>query len=74
RSNGATQTLTLKQLIERREALEMAYNPNDGIEIRWGATPGSEEASSCRRKSQVAQLEKMKNVRQWFHKRLHPPT
>ena len=74
RSNGQDQSLTLAELINRREALEMAYNPNDGIEIRWGAPANSEERSSCKRQVPANQSEHMKAVRQWFHKRLHPPT
>lgn len=74
RTNGAQQTLTLQEILKRREAFEMAYNPNDGIEIRWGAPENSEERSSCRRHVPANQLEKMRSVRVWFQKRLHPPT
>ena len=74
RSNGQEKSLTLAELINRREALEMAYNPNDGVEIRWGATINSEERSSCKRQVPAGQSEHMKAFRQWFHKRLHPPT
>jgi hypothetical protein len=52
----------------------MAYNPNDGIEIRWGAPENSDESAACRRHAPSNQLEKMRSVRIWFHKRLHPPT
>jgi len=52
----------------------MAYNPNDCIEVRWGATEKSEECSACRRHVPASQLEKMRSVRKWFQKRLHPPT
>ena len=37
RSNGSEQKLTLSEILKRREAFEIAYNPNDGAEIRWGA-------------------------------------
>jgi len=52
----------------------MAYNPNDGAEIRWGAPENSDELSTCKRRVPAGQLEKMKKVRVWFQKRLHPPT
>ena len=52
----------------------MAYNPNDGIEVRWGAPEGSDEIASCRRRAPSPQIEKMRSVRTWFSKRLHPPT
>ncbi len=74
RTNGAQQKLTMGEILKRRDAFEMAYNPNDGIEIRWGAPENSEERSTCKRRVPASQLEKMKTVRAWFHKRLHPPT
>lgn len=74
RTNGVNQNLTLGEILRRKEAFEMAYNPNDGIEIRWGAPENSEERSSCKRRVPGNQLEKMKSVKVWFSKRLHPPT
>jgi len=74
RSNGSEQKLTLGEILNRKEAFEVAYNPNDGIEIRWGAPEGSEERSSCKRRVSAAQLVRMNATRPWFHKRLHPPT
>ncbi len=74
RSNGREQILTLENLLKRKAAFEMAYNPNDGIEIRWGAPENSEERSTCHRRVSAGQLEKMRQVRVWFQKRLHPPT
>ncbi len=74
RTNGQEQKLTIEDLLKRKEAFEMAYNPNDGIEIRWGAPENSEERSSCHRHVPAGQLEKMRDVRIWFRKRLHPPT
>ncbi|HZK97689.1 MAG TPA: hypothetical protein VFC67_26030 [Prolixibacteraceae bacterium] len=74
RTNGTEQKLTLAEILKRREAFEMAYNPNDGIEIRWGAPEKSEEYATCRRHVPAGQLEKMRSVRKWFQKRLHPPT
>jgi hypothetical protein len=74
RSDGSLQNLTVGELLKRRDAFEMAYNPNDGIEIRWGAPENSAEGSTCRRHCPPNQLEKMQMVRSWFIKRLHPPT
>lgn len=74
RTNGMEQKLTLSEILKRKEAFEMAYNPNDGIEIRWGAPEGSEERASCKRKVPANQLARMNAVRGWFNKRLHPPT
>jgi hypothetical protein len=74
RTNGSEQKLTLSELIRRRDAFEMAYNPNDGVEIRWGAPENSEERSTCKRHVSGYQKELMLKVRPWFQKRLHPPT
>lgn len=74
RSDGTPQVLSVADILERREALEMAYNPNDGPEIRWGAPERSAERSSCRRRAPAYQLDRMKAMRVWFQKRLHPPT
>jgi hypothetical protein len=73
-SDGRERTLTLEEILKRRDAFEMAYNPNDSIEIRWGAPEGSPEAMLSRRRAPASQVEKMRKIRVWFKKRLHPPT
>ncbi len=40
--------LRLKDVMSRETALEVAYNPNDCVEQRWGAASGGEEAATCR--------------------------
>jgi hypothetical protein len=74
RSDGKPQALTLGDVFERKEALEMGYNPNDCIETRWGAPEGSAERAACRRRAPAYQVERMKAMRVWLHKRLHPAT
>ncbi len=74
RSDGSPWTLTLEQILERSASFEMAYNPNDGPELRWGAPENSAERSTCRRYAPAVQTEKMRAARHWFSKRLHPPT
>jgi hypothetical protein len=74
RSDGSQQKLTIKEILDRRDAFEMAYNPNDGIEIRWGAPENSPERATCRRIAPQFQQKTMLSVRKWFNKRLHPPT
>ena len=74
RSDGQEQRLSISEILKRKEAFEMAYNPNDCPEIRWGAPENSVERSSCKRHVSAGQLEKMEKVRLWFRKRLHPPT
>jgi hypothetical protein len=74
RSDGSSQELTLAEILKRRAAFEMAYNPNDGIEIRWGAPENSDERATCRRQAPAYQQKTMQSVRKWFSQRLHPPT
>ncbi|MBW2736672.1 MAG: hypothetical protein JRH20_30150, partial [Deltaproteobacteria bacterium] len=70
RSDGGKQTLTLLDVIARRKALEVAYNPNDCIEIRWGAT--GKELSGCARHAPEEQRTRMTKYRSWFAKRVRP--
>ena len=72
RSNGMPHTLSLADILMRREDLEMAYNPNDGVEIRWGASEGSEEFASCQRRAPVDQRQRMESYRKWFRDRIFP--
>ena len=74
RTDGSQQVLTLAEILKRRDAFEMAYNPNDGIEIRWGAPEDSAERATCKRQAPVNQQKNMQSVRKWFIQRLHPPT
>jgi len=74
RSDGSSQELTVAEILERRDAFEMAYNPNDCIEIRWGAPENSPERSTCHRQAPPYQQKTMQSVRKWFIQRLHPPT
>ncbi len=72
RSDGSAWTLTLKDVVDREAQLEMGYNPNDCVELRWGAAPGSDEASTCKRHAPSAQRAKMSSYRNWFHDRHWP--
>lgn len=72
RSNGRDFTLSIDDVLQRAEALEMAWNPNDCVEIRWGAPPGSDEYSSCRRHAPGGQRRDMKKYRPWFTERRRP--
>jgi hypothetical protein len=73
RSDGSAWTLALKDVIDRAPALEMAYNVNDCVELRWGASDRSEEASTCRRRASSLQRAKMAEYRPWFQERRRPP-
>src|SRR6202142_768290 len=73
RSDGSAWTLALKDVLDRITALEMAYNLNDCVELRWGASDNSEEAATCKRHASMAQRAKMTKYRAWFHERRRPP-
>jgi hypothetical protein len=73
RSDGSQWTLSLQDVVDREADLEMAYNPNDCVELRWGAAAESDEASTCKRHAPAAQRAKMTGYRTWFHDR-HWPT
>jgi len=73
RSDGSAWTLALKDVIDRMPDLEMAYNVNDCVELRWGATASSTEAATCKRHAPMAQRGKMTEYRAWFHERRRPP-
>lgn len=74
RSDGTEWTLALKDVIDRTAELEMAYNVNDCVELRWGATPGSgDEAATCKRRAPEVQRTKMSEYRPWFRERRRPP-
>ncbi|MGZ9091575.1 MAG: hypothetical protein ACXW3T_08315 [Rhodoplanes sp.] len=73
RSDGSAWTLALKDVVDRAAELEMAYNLNDCVELRWGAADRSDEASTCKRRASSAQRAKMTEYRTWFHERRRPP-
>ncbi|MGH6831984.1 MAG: hypothetical protein ACRECM_03030, partial [Methyloceanibacter sp.] len=73
RTDDSQWTLTLKDVLDRIVDLEMAYNINDCVELRWGAAPESEEAATCKRRASDAQRQKMTEYRAWFSERRRPP-
>ena len=72
RSDGSPWTLSVKDVVDRAADYEMAYNPNDCVELRWGAAENSEEASTCKRHAPQAQRAKMSDYRAWFRERHWP--
>jgi hypothetical protein len=73
RTDGTPWELTMKDVIARADGLEMAYNVNDCVELRWGAPDGSEEAATCQRRAPGGQRSKMTEYREWFKDRRRPP-
>jgi hypothetical protein len=72
RSDGSAWTLTLKDVVDRAADLEMGYNLNDCVELRWGAPDKSDEASTCKRHAPQSQRAKMTDYRTWFRERHWP--
>lgn len=72
RTDGVEQELSLAEVVARAEGFEMAYNPNDCVEIRWGAPANGEEMRTCRRHAPRAQRAKMQRLRDWFSSRQRP--
>jgi hypothetical protein len=72
RSDGSMQKLTVADVLARKAGFEISYNPNDCIEIRWGAPAGSPEMGSCKRRAPEDQQKRMAQHRAWFHDRRRP--
>lgn len=72
RSDGSKFSLSLADVLDRTPELEMAYNPNDCAESRWGAPAGSAEMATCKRRASSDQRKKMEKYRSWFHDRKRP--
>ena len=72
RSDNSMWTLSLKDVVDRAVDLEMAYNPNDCVELRWAAPDKGDEASTCKRYAPAAQRAKMAKYRSWFRERHWP--
>ncbi len=72
RSNGEPWELSVADVLARKSAFEMGYNPNDCVEVRWGAEAGTEEYASCHRYAPAAQIKQMTAVREWFREAKRP--
>lgn len=72
RSDGSTGRFTLGMFVDRLRAFEMAYNPNDCPEVRWGATENDPEYATCLHRAPPAQRRLMEGYRLWFAARRQP--
>ena len=73
RSEGSPWRLGLAEIDARRAALEVGYNPNDCVERRWGASPGTPDSGTCRRQAPRDQRARMEAYRPWFRETRRPP-
>ena len=74
RSDGSQWTLSVKDVVDRAVDFEMAYNPNDCVELRWAAPAQQRggvdlQAARARRRS----ARRCRDYRAWFRER-HWPT
>ena len=72
RSDGSPWELSVADVIARREALTLGYNPNDCPEARWGAAPDTSEYATCTRHAPAEQKARMAQYRSWFQKTQRP--
>jgi len=73
RTDGSDWTLSIADVFARAAQLEIAYDPNDCVEVRWGAAQGSDEAATCTRRAPAQQQARMEEYRAWFRERRRPP-
>ena len=71
-SDGTPFELSLADVVARQKALEVAYDPNDCVEVRWGAPPKSVESRTCRRRAPPKQMAEMRKHRRWSRERKRP--
>ncbi|RLB52032.1 MAG: hypothetical protein DRI90_22515, partial [Deltaproteobacteria bacterium] len=72
RSDGSLQELSAQDVAGRARDFEMAYNPNDCVEVRWAASEGSDERATCRKRAPGPQQRRMSDYRKWFAERRRP--
>jgi hypothetical protein len=72
RSDGSSWPLSVADIIARKQALQVGYNPNDCPEVRWGAPAGSAERKPCKRRAPAEQQRKMAAYAEWFAQRRRP--
>ncbi len=73
RSDGTRFRLSVGDVYARQAGLEMAYNPNDCVEVRWGASDGAPDMATCRRRAPAEQQARMQEYRAWFRETRRPP-
>jgi hypothetical protein len=72
RSDDSPFKLTVADVLARKSNFEMAYNPNDCVELRWGAAENTPEAATCKRRAPDDQRARMTEYRAWFRDARRP--
>lgn len=73
RSDGSRFRLSVGDVYARRAGFEVAYNPNDCVEVRWGARDGTPDVATCHRRAPADQQARMQEYRAWFRDTRRPP-
>jgi hypothetical protein len=72
RSDGSTWRVSIADALARKASFETAYDPNDCVEVRWGASDGTAEHATCRRRAPAEQRARMERYREWFRDSWRP--
>jgi hypothetical protein len=72
RSDGSSWRISVADVLARKAAFETGYDPNDCVEVRWGAPDDSEERSTCRRRAPAEHRARMERYRTWFRESRRP--
>jgi hypothetical protein len=72
RTDGSPWRLTLGEIAARIGRFEQSYNPNDCVELRWGALRNTEEFAPCVRHAPAEQRNRMVAYRHWHAERRRP--
>jgi hypothetical protein len=72
RSDGTPWRLTVADVLDRKSAFETSYDPNDCVEVRWGAPKDTAERSTCGRRAPGAHRVRMEAYRAWFRESRRP--
>jgi hypothetical protein len=72
RSDGSSWRISVADVLARKTAFETAYDPNDCVEVRWGAPDDGDERSTCRRRAPAEQRARMERYREWFRESRRP--
>jgi hypothetical protein len=72
RTDDSPFKLTVAEVLARKASFEMAYNPNDCVELRWGAADNTPETATCKRRAPDDQRARMTEYRGWFRDARRP--
>jgi hypothetical protein len=72
RSDGSSWRLNVAEVLARRPAVEVTCNPNDCVELCWGAAQDTPRYEPCQRHAPSEQRQRMEQYRTWFREARRP--